>query len=122
MPIEAGQFVCDYAGELLSRAGAAARAAASDASSAGHYLLVVREHINERVLCTHVDASRAGSMARFANHSCEPNTRLVPVRRGGFVPHLALRAIHNIAAHDELTFDYGAGRCGGLYKLRYRLI
>lgn len=34
----------------------------------------------------------------FCNHSCEPN--------GGLTPALELRALRDIAAHEEISFDY----------------
>eukprot|EP00048_Salpingoeca_helianthica_P001091 m.46496 g.46496 ORF g.46496 m.46496 type:complete len:233 (+) comp11138_c0_seq2:37-735(+) len=106
-PLSEGQFVCDYAGELITRGEAAIRAKAADAAGQEHYLLVLREHVGGRVLCTHVDASRTGSIARFINHSCSPNLHVVAVRRGGLIPHLVLRASRAIRALEELTFDYG---------------
>ncbi|KPJ21627.1 Histone-lysine N-methyltransferase EHMT1 [Papilio machaon] len=57
-----------------------------------------------------VDAAQFGSAARFINHSCRPN--LAPVRvftdvRDLRLPNVALFALRDIAAGEELTFDYG---------------
>jgi hypothetical protein len=65
-----------------------------------------------------------GSLDDFTNHSCDPNTGIRLTGRGALV--LALR---DIAAHEELTYDYstylnnpyermrclcGAANCRGL--------
>ena len=52
-----------------------------------------------------IDATR-GSMARFVNHSCEPNCRMEKWTVGG-KPRMALFAGDNgIMTGDELTYDY----------------
>ncbi len=52
-----------------------------------------------------IDATR-GSMARFVNHSCEPNCRMEKWTVGG-KPRMALFAGDNgIVTGDELTYDY----------------
>lgn len=57
-----------------------------------------------------IDARRYGNIARFINHSCEPN--LIPVKV--FVDHqdlkfprIAFFAVRDIEANEELSFDYG---------------
>lgn len=52
-----------------------------------------------------IDATR-GSIARFVNHSCEPNCEMVKWIVGG-KPHMALFAGKNpIMTGEELTYDY----------------
>lgn len=52
-----------------------------------------------------IDATR-GSIARFVNHSCEPNCRMVKWTVDG-KPRMALFAGDNgISTADELTYDY----------------
>jgi uncharacterized protein len=62
-----------------------------------------------------IDFSRSSDPMRYTNHSCRPNAHLTI--RNGRVEIYALRAI---AAHEEITVDYGethhqgrlACRCG----------
>ena len=49
-----------------------------------------------------------GNIGRYANHSCNPNLTMHPVRSElASVPHLALFANRAIAKGEELCFDYG---------------
>lgn len=49
-----------------------------------------------------IDGSARSNLARYANHSCDPNTE-AESNRG----RLMYRAIKPIAAGDEITLDYG---------------
>ena len=52
-----------------------------------------------------IDATR-GSIARFINHSCEPNCKMVKWTVAG-KPRMALFAAEKgIMTGDELTYDY----------------
>ena len=50
------------------------------------------------------DASRGGNIARFINHACKPSCYVEIV---GY--DIWIRAARNIAAGEELTYDYNAG-------------
>ena len=49
-----------------------------------------------------IDGSSRRNMARYVNHSCEPNAEAELVRG-----RMMFRAIEPIAAGDEITIDYG---------------
>ena len=49
-----------------------------------------------------LDGSSRRNMARYVNHSCDPNTE-AELLRG----RMMFRAIKTIAAGDEITIDYG---------------
>lgn len=49
-----------------------------------------------------IDGSVASNLARYANHSCEPNAESV-----GIDGVIWLRARRTIAAGEEITYDYG---------------
>lgn len=51
-----------------------------------------------------IDATK-GSMARFVNHSCEPNCKMDMWTVGGR-PRMALFAGRDIELGEELTYDY----------------
>ncbi|XP_049887933.1 histone-lysine N-methyltransferase EHMT1 isoform X2 [Pectinophora gossypiella] len=103
-----GAPVAAYVGELLA-------VGAADTRPADQYMfaLDVKPDLLEQCsdktqLC--VDAAMYGGAARFMNHSCRPN--LAPVRvfthtRDLRLPIVTLFAARDIAAGEELTFDYG---------------
>ena len=79
--------------------------------------------------CEYVlDAMQQGGVARFINHSCEPNLFIQPVlshHRDGKLPRLCLFTSEaHVSAMTELTYDYGQAyvreqlggkcRCGAL--------
>ena len=104
-----GSFVCEYAGEVLTREEARRRAA-NLTNADCNYILALREHVTadgkDHVITTYVDPMYIGNVGRFVNHSCSPNLFMVPVRVNNDVPHLGLFAIDDIAAGTELCFDY----------------
>uniref|UniRef100_UPI00358E68BA histone-lysine N-methyltransferase SETMAR-like n=1 Tax=Myxine glutinosa TaxID=7769 RepID=UPI00358E68BA len=55
---------------------------------------------------TIVDPLWIGNIARFINHSCEPNLLMLPVRVHSITPRLALFAAEDIAPDTEICFDY----------------
>ena len=113
--LHAGQFVCTYAGELISRDEAQRRLAAQDARGASNYILVLREHAGAQLLTTCVDPTARGNVGRFLNHACDGgNLELRPVRSAGWpVPRIAFYARRRIRAGEELTYSYGAGQLSG---------
>ena len=98
-PLAAGARVCDYTGDLVGT------------PHEGPYVLTVREHAAKAsfTLRTAIDARRRGGVARFANHSCDPNMEVLTKRsRINQVPALALVTKRAVSANEELTFDYSA--------------
>ena len=82
-PVPAGAFVCEYAGEVITVAEARRRWRAAPAG-APNYILCLRERraadVDTDAEVTVIDSTETGNVARFFNHSCEPNLRVVPVR------------------------------------------
>lgn len=97
-------FVCEYAGEVVGVSEAGRRLGSGDGGM--NYLIVLREHCATGVVLTCVDPRCMGNVGRFANHSCDPNLLMVPVRVDNSIPRLALFARRDITAGEELTFDY----------------
>ncbi|CAL1527081.1 unnamed protein product [Lymnaea stagnalis] len=99
-------FVCEYAGEVIDQKEARQRLELAEAAKEDNYLIVVREYVSEKILCTCIDPRHIGNVGRFINHSCHPNLIMVPVRINHSVPRLALFACRDISEKEELTFDY----------------
>jgi hypothetical protein len=106
-PIKQRTPLCIYAGDVLKQQSAAAPAKPG-ASPAPIYRLTVRENLKDKTLVTTIDATAAGNVARFFNHSCKPNVELHVVRMG-FVPRVLLVTRRDVGAGEELCFDYAAG-------------
>ncbi|KAI0565876.1 Histone-lysine N-methyltransferase [Gracilaria domingensis] len=93
-----GDFIIEYAGDLIRTPLADIREARYEAAGLGTYLF----KINEEEI---VDATVQSNRARFTNHSCDPNmiARIIHVRGRDLV---ALQATRDIPRFAELTFDY----------------
>ncbi|KAK1292038.1 Histone-lysine N-methyltransferase, H3 lysine-9 specific SUVH5 [Acorus calamus] len=105
--IAAGAFVCEYVGEVITEREAGKR-------SNDEYLFDVGRNYGggeacEEDSCFTIDAAEYGNVGRFINHSCSPNLYAQNVlfdhddRR---VPHVMLFALADIAAYEELAYDY----------------
>lgn len=92
--IPAATRIIEYTGELISAEEADRR---YDDDSIGHHTFLFALGNG---LC--IDARAAGNMARFINHSCEPSCEAVEIG-----DHVWIEAIREIAAGEELTYDYG---------------
>ena len=107
-PLKRGQFVCEYAGEILTESEA--RNVAEILSPADmNFLFTLRENLSQGVHCTYYYPRHKGNIGRFINHSCEPNLSVVPVRIRNSIPHLCLFASRDISEATEVTYDYGHG-------------
>ncbi|XP_010463834.1 PREDICTED: histone-lysine N-methyltransferase SUVR3-like [Camelina sativa] len=123
--IKQGQFICEYAGELLTTDEARKRQSIYDklrsTQSFASALLVVREHLPSGNACLriNIDATRIGNIARFINHSCDGgNLSTVLLRSSGaLLPRLCFFAARDIFAEEELTFSYGDVSVNGENKL-----
>ena len=118
--LQRGQFVCEYAGEILSsaeskarrRAAAQARDGSSSSSGGNYYIMSVVEHVGKlrRALTTTIDPTSRGNVGRYLNHSCAPNLEVQLVRCGSLVPRVAFFCSRDVAAGEELTFHYGSAQ------------
>ncbi|PIA54065.1 hypothetical protein AQUCO_00900559v1 [Aquilegia coerulea] len=113
--IRRGEFICEYAGELLTTTEARRRQQTYDQYAAGGQfssaLLVVREHLPSGKACLriNIDATRIGNIARFINHSCDGGNLLTVLVRnaGALFPRLCFFASRGILEGEELVFSYG---------------
>lgn len=93
-PIAKGERVVRYKGEVRRHADVDAEYAGHDET--GHTFLF---SLNDEWV---IDANRDGNVARWINHSCAPNCE-AEVEDG----RVFIRALRNIAAGEELFYDYG---------------
>ncbi|KAL5228354.1 hypothetical protein ABZP36_016619 [Zizania latifolia] len=113
-----GQFVCEYAGELLTTEEARRRQRLYDELASvdklSPALMVIREHLPSGKAClrVNIDATKVGNVARFINHSCDGgNLHPVLVRSSGsLLPRLCFFAARDIVEGEELAFSYGDAR------------
>eukprot|EP00246_Nothoceros_aenigmaticus_P005314 TRINITY_DN17263_c0_g1_i1.p1 TRINITY_DN17263_c0_g1~~TRINITY_DN17263_c0_g1_i1.p1 ORF type:complete len:275 (+),score=56.50 TRINITY_DN17263_c0_g1_i1:3-827(+) len=118
-PINAEDFIIEYVGEII-------RSKVSDLREQRYEMMGIGSSYLFRIDDEQViDATLHGGLARFINHSCEPNcyTKIITVEGQKKVVIYAKRSI---AAGEELTYNYkfpleekkipcfcGAGRCKG---------
>uniref|UniRef100_F1KQR0 Histone-lysine N-methyltransferase lin-59 n=1 Tax=Ascaris suum TaxID=6253 RepID=F1KQR0_ASCSU len=98
VPLQKGQFVCEYVGEVVSMETFDARNAHSYRAFRNHYALN---------LCPGyvIDAYQKGNIARFVNHSCVPNCEMQRWSVNG-QHRIGLFALRVVAKGEELTYDY----------------
>ncbi|XP_010250432.1 PREDICTED: histone-lysine N-methyltransferase ASHH1 isoform X1 [Nelumbo nucifera] len=104
--IKAGQFIIEYCGEVISWKEARRRSQTYENQGVKDaFIISLNAHES-------IDATKKGSLARFINHSCQPNcetrkwTVLGELRVGIF-------AKQDIPAGTELAYDYNFEWYGG---------
>ena len=106
-PVSAGDFVVEYAGEIIDERESAARLLHDKQIGEENFYLM--EISNNYV----IDAKYKGSIARFINSSCHPNCetqRWVDASTGE--TRVGIFAIHDIPIGTELTYDYNFAHFG----------
>jgi SET domain-containing protein len=93
--LQAGETLIEYQGEMINWKEALRRHP-HDPRDPNHtfYFHIDEDHV--------IDAKHGGNAARWINHSCEPNCRAE--QRG---LQVFIEAQRNIAAGEELFYDYG---------------
>ena len=89
-PIKKNSRIAEYKGRLLST-----KQANKIEANGNRYLY----EINSRWT---VDGTPRSNIARYANHSCNPNAETYDVKRRVFI-----RALRNIKPGEEIVYDYG---------------
>lgn len=106
--LQKGMFVCEYAGELITKSQAVTRHRNNMLNGISNYIFCLNEYSNGNIVQTFVDPTYFGNIGRYINHSCEPNCQVVPVRWNSPIPKLAVFANVDVPPGTELTFNYGA--------------
>lgn len=94
VPIPAGTRLVEYAGERITPAEADARYPDEGEGSYHTFLFQIDDDLV-------IDASRGGNLARWINHSCEPNCDAVVEGK-----RIYIESLRDIAAGEELSYDY----------------
>ncbi|KAI0503946.1 hypothetical protein KFK09_014893 [Dendrobium nobile] len=98
-PIEAEDFVIEYVGELIRRQISDIRELKYEKMGIGSSYLF---RLDDGYV---VDATRRGGLARFINHSCEPNCYTKVITVDG-QKKIFIYAKRHISTGEELTYNY----------------
>eukprot|EP00158_Paraphelidium_tribonemae_P008965 Partr_v1_DN28736_c0_g2_i4_m62490 putative SET domain containing 2 len=103
--IAKGQFVIEYVGEVVDSVSFKKRTKLYEAEGIKHmYFMSLK---SDQV----IDATRRGGIARFMNHSCDPNCVLQKWVVGQSL-RMGIFAKRNVSKGEELSFDYKFERYG----------
>ncbi|KAJ2719081.1 Histone-lysine N-methyltransferase setd1b [Coemansia sp. Benny D115] len=98
-PIFQGEFVIEYIGERIRSQLADLREEQYEREGIGSsYLFRVDDEIV-------IDATKCGNVARFVNHSCEPNCIAKTIVADG-TKRIVIYASQDIQVGEEVTYDY----------------
>ncbi|CAF1035722.1 unnamed protein product [Brachionus calyciflorus] len=106
--IPVASFVLEYMGEIISLDEAKDLLKIRQNRQEPNYIMFLNEfYSNDQIMAsTIIDARNYSNLARYINHSCDPNLFVLPVRIGNIIPHAALFSLRNIQPGEELTYDY----------------
>jgi histone-lysine N-methyltransferase SETD2 len=100
--VPAGTFLIEYVGEVISNQECMRRL--QERPTRHYYYLTL-----DASEC--IDATERGNLARFINHSCNPNAETQKWWVGGEI-RVGIFALRDISAGEEITFDYQFERLG----------
>lgn len=103
--IRRGTFICEYAGEIINLKTAKERE--KNQRDDMNYIFICKEYAGDKFYnVTIVDPTFIGNVGRYINHSCQPNSVIVPIRVNDSTPHLCVFAIRDIEKNEEICYDY----------------
>lgn len=105
--ITAGTFICEYAGEIITKTQALYRQKLNKIQGNMNYIFCLNEFVDGRANTNFIDPSHFGNIGRYINHSCDPNSEIMPVRVDCPIPKLAIFSCIDISPGEEITFNYG---------------
>jgi hypothetical protein len=105
--IKPGQFVVEYVGEVITKDECRKRLDTYHEDTPVYMMDLDGEKV--------IDAASYGNMARFCNHSCDPNCNVTKWNVGA-EPRVGFYAKKEIAIGEEITVDYAMQTFGKLQK------
>ncbi|KAH7699350.1 SET domain containing protein, partial [Aphelenchoides avenae] len=99
LDLRRGQYICEYVGEVVRLKNYKRRSASREPHHPRYGMHLLPKFV--------VDATQKGNIARFLNHSCQPNCEMQKWLVNGQY-RLAIFASEDIPAGQELTYDYSA--------------
>lgn len=109
--IKRGSFICEYAGEILTKAEATRRDQKNQIDGQMNYIFCLNEINSEdkkSQIQTFVDPSKKGNIGRYMNHSCDANCDIISTRVDSIIPKISIFANRDIPPSTEITFNYGS--------------
>lgn len=108
--IQRGSFICEYAGEVLTKCEAIRRDQQNQAQHKMNYIFCLNEinSFDGSKIQTFVDPSYKGNIGRYINHSCDANCDVFSTRVDSLIPKIAIFANRDIPPLTEITFNYGS--------------
>ena len=100
--IKKGERLIEYKGRRRTHEDVDA-GDSGDADSGHTFLFTLNDHYL-------IDANVRGNVARWLNHSCEPNCQAFLIESSNGDPRkdrVVIEALRDIAPGEELTYDYG---------------
>ncbi|GBE58620.1 histone lysine methyltransferase SET2 [Babesia ovata] len=103
--IDEDELVCEYVGRVITQAqfqrcvSSWSFAELDNANQSHWYIMKVHKDV-------YIDSTNMGNVARFINHSCEPNCSSVPYYVNGTF-RMGVFAQRRIAKGEEVTYNYG---------------
>ena len=104
--IDKGEFICEYIGNIITKNEAEQKIHFNLINQKPNYILQLKEEYPNIIISTYIDSEKYGNLARFINHSCEPNLDFEIIRINSFIPHCAFFANKKIFSGEEITFSY----------------
>ena len=98
--------MCEYVGNIITKSEAEQKIHFNHINQKPNYILQLKEEYPNIIISTYIDSEKYGNLARFINHSCEPNLDFEIIRINSFIPHCAFFANKKISAGEEITFSY----------------
>lgn len=97
--IKKNQFIIEYVGEIINHNEMIKRMTQYASLGNPHqYIMAVEKNI-------FIDSTQCGNIARYINHSCDPNCIVDKWQVNGLTC-MGIFATKNIPQGDELTYDY----------------
>ncbi|ORX79705.1 hypothetical protein K493DRAFT_271030 [Basidiobolus meristosporus CBS 931.73] len=110
--LKTGQLVMEYIGEVVTYTNFVKRTRQYSDQGLSHFYFMSLK--SDEV----IDATKMGCLARFINHSCNPNCILQKWIVGSKL-RMGIFTLRNVVAGEELTFDYKFERYGSVAQKCY---